>query len=336
MFFHFYLQKHYSDYNPFRNWRSSNCLTVFANARRHASIDDACGYDFEILDTAQLLVQNQEEATRCWIEVKGRAGPWDGTVHISANEEHKRDEAAGLRDVAYVIVVVEHAENWRNMNICAIIDWSADKSIFRLLADNYKAQLQKPLGRSQDRKTQVVAKQILGTVKRIIVKPNSTFGFITYQDFKQERCDIIFFESSLVDPNSWPRQRDQVSFVVQQRGRSKPQATKVRLVPRTRYGNDGRGGVPNSNGSYQSFSNRNDGNANVNRSNQNSRDWGRPSNNRIVRGRDNDRGSGRFGRRRDDSRNGPNARFAHGRTHNDQADGGPYPIHPYIPYKYTA
>ena len=89
------------------------------------NIDDALGCDFVVDDVLQYFCAGVKRAMRCWIEVKGCSGTWDGACHVTANEKARRDKVASLRDTAaYLIVAVEHVEDPTKVRIAALVDWT--------------------------------------------------------------------------------------------------------------------------------------------------------------------------------------------------------------------
>jgi hypothetical protein len=66
------------------------------------------GYDFEVWGNSQMFAVRGSPSVRvkrCFIEVKGCAGAWDGTFHVSQNELYKR-KMANKDSECYVIVAV--------------------------------------------------------------------------------------------------------------------------------------------------------------------------------------------------------------------------------------
>ncbi|CAE7254127.1 unnamed protein product [Symbiodinium natans] len=142
---HFYscfLQRVYGDaFKPSKDWVSSARLAIYPDARQ--GVDDAAGFDFLVVDTAQRIVPSRgKRSTRCFIEVKGSAGTFPGMFCLSANEQRKRDEVTASKGEgnAYVIAVVDNVENLEHASLRHFI-WSDDAAMLRLEADSYIARV---------------------------------------------------------------------------------------------------------------------------------------------------------------------------------------------------
>eukprot|EP00439_Symbiodinium_sp_Y106_P063092 s3960_g9.t1 len=149
-----FLQRIYGDaFKPSKDWVSSARLAIYPDARQ--GVDDAAGFDFLIVDTAQRIVPSRgKRSTRCFIEVKGSAGTFAGRLCLvqkslgfgmlclSANEQRKRDEVTASKGEgnAYVIAVVDNVENLEHASVRHFI-WSDDASMLQLEADSYIARV---------------------------------------------------------------------------------------------------------------------------------------------------------------------------------------------------
>lgn len=150
-------------FRPYQHWKSSARLEVLPG-QRHL-VDDSAGYDFVVDDAMghfEAVVADEAGAeqqrssrkprgvVRCFIEVKGCAGPWDQVCHVSHNELNQRDIAAS-QGAAYLIAVVEFANDPPRTRLAAVVNWSRNREAFTLDAEAYKAALAPgaALGRGQ-------------------------------------------------------------------------------------------------------------------------------------------------------------------------------------------
>jgi hypothetical protein len=132
---------YYPQFSPFIHWKSSTRKLVYPHAI--PGIDDSCGYDFEVVDSKRLFTARdvtEKHPKKCYIEVKGVAGEWDGVFHLSANEVRKRDSLLMAQE-AYIIVIVSHAAPGDDqIGIAAVIDWTAHPNIIELDPESYWAR----------------------------------------------------------------------------------------------------------------------------------------------------------------------------------------------------
>jgi len=137
-FFCCYLKSLYGEsFNEFENWLSSAKLKVFTIG---SFCDDSLGYDFEINDHKQIFAtkqsRNSVRVKKCFIEVKGCSGAWDGTFHVTKNELEKCRGV--LKDSqSYIVAVVQNAESDRYINVARIINWSDENDILKYEPDSY-------------------------------------------------------------------------------------------------------------------------------------------------------------------------------------------------------
>jgi hypothetical protein len=145
LFFHCWLEKTFRSYDPMKHWRSSTCREVFPGARLQRQINDALGYDFVIEDDEQLIIKNQCATIQCRIKVKGVSGAWNGEIFVSACEMEQKDLARAEPSTAYIVAVVEHADDatLQRTRLRALINWSANENVLKLQPAGFKAQWNK-------------------------------------------------------------------------------------------------------------------------------------------------------------------------------------------------
>ncbi|PRP83579.1 hypothetical protein PROFUN_09128 [Planoprotostelium fungivorum] len=126
-------------FSPYINWVSSNRMQLYPESTR--GVNDAAGYDFEILDTKQIFGTSQKTVKKILVEVKGTSGFWDGSFFLSDNEKKRRDRARENSNTeAYVIVMVEFTGDSRRIQIADIIHWSEDDRCISLTPQSYTAK----------------------------------------------------------------------------------------------------------------------------------------------------------------------------------------------------
>jgi hypothetical protein len=141
-FFSCWLKNKYGDsYNVFENWLSKARNTVYPSNSAYAS--DTLGYDFMINDYLNVFRTNSTKCVKkCFIEVKGTEGYWDGKFHLSRNEKKFRDKiATNKENETYLIVIIENVYDPNLIDISRIIDWSANFRAIDLCEETYLATL---------------------------------------------------------------------------------------------------------------------------------------------------------------------------------------------------
>ena len=129
-FFFRYLQSLYgNDVAPTMNWRSSARSFVFPNFTRN--IDDSIGYDFILHDIKEKFARGNGLTTkRCYFEVKGTAGAYEGETtifHVSANEfklcQNINSNGTRKQEEAYFICLIQYCLDPQRISLANFIDW---------------------------------------------------------------------------------------------------------------------------------------------------------------------------------------------------------------------
>jgi hypothetical protein len=102
------------------------------------------GYDFVVEDHLKLFSDKKTKQIQiryktCFIEVKGCSGAWDGTFFISENEKKYKDSEIIPETQSYIIVVIANVDDYSNIGIAAIINWTENNNLVRLEPNSFLA-----------------------------------------------------------------------------------------------------------------------------------------------------------------------------------------------------
>jgi hypothetical protein len=81
---------------------------------------------------------------KCYIEVKGCAGKWNGSFHLSENEVKTFRNTRDMKNLSYVVVVIDYVEDWDKIKVAKIINWTEKEDIIELKPEAYLATIKKP------------------------------------------------------------------------------------------------------------------------------------------------------------------------------------------------
>jgi hypothetical protein len=132
---HLYLKKHYESYDPTKNWKSTARNIIDPSMEPG---DDMLGYDFEINDEINHFSNNKH---RCFLEVKGKYGKWEGSFYVTENELQKKEKINENKE-SYIVVVIDNVDDLEKTEIYAY-NWSQKPTLFKLKKKLYEATLEK-------------------------------------------------------------------------------------------------------------------------------------------------------------------------------------------------
>jgi hypothetical protein len=188
-FFNTYLKTKFGDsYNELLHWKSPQGRKYYLND--NAGCDDSLGYDFVVEDHLKLFSdkkpkQIQIRCKTCFIEVKGCSGAWDGTFFVSENEKEFKDSEITPETQSYIIVVIENVNDYSNIGIAAIINWTENNHLVRLEPNSYLATYAS-VGEQSDSRSRITDEISYSPTKRGITgtfkyyRSNGEYGFIRW------------------------------------------------------------------------------------------------------------------------------------------------------------
>lgn len=143
-FFYTYLSYIYQNNCKPQNWISSSRMIRFPMTRDN-SVNDAAGFDFEILDTLQIFKPYyNNKPIKMLFEVKGFKSIWNKTFIMSQNEIDTANEIFYDPYVSYNVVIIENAGNGE-IRIVAVLDWKETSKFMKLTSESSKIELNQNL-----------------------------------------------------------------------------------------------------------------------------------------------------------------------------------------------
>jgi len=120
-----------------KNWVSSKRLTVFGIGD---NINDAAGYDFEILDVPQKFKPyHQKKPINLLFEVKGFKDQWSGNFIMSQNEINRANESINNPFESYYVVIVEFV-GIGEIRFAAFFDWRENRKFMKFTSETAKIE----------------------------------------------------------------------------------------------------------------------------------------------------------------------------------------------------
>ena len=175
-FFNTYLKTKFGDtYNELLHWKSPEGRKYYLND--NTGCDDSLGYDFVVEDHLKLFSDKKTKQIQihyktCFIEVKGCSGAWDGTFFISENEKQYKDSEIIPETQSYIIVVIENVDDYSNIGIAAIINWTENNNLVRLEPNSFLATYAS-IGEQWDRTNNDSRSRITGNRNKNNIYSNS-------------------------------------------------------------------------------------------------------------------------------------------------------------------